>query len=1785
MKLHLPVALLTAVISAMAYGAEPAYTIDRTMGSDIQGGTYNNNDVIVNVTGGDFAKYNMGGVHTHRGIDGAIQGASETDVMPNDHNNIPTYGDIYLNVSGGENISWVIGEGVPTPVKVTGDKNINVTGGEIDYIVGGVNYASGTNGFTGVGNATTVSSKINDKGETVNTEAQWAHKDDSNPDINISVTGGTVGQIRGGNNNNSANVYNSLKYAQSTGTDLMTDKPWAVAGDVNISVGGDAVVGDGKKAIAGAGGSGHSVDGSVNIDITGGTINGNIYAGTTNIYTEVKSTSVAISGGTINGNVFGGGNYDDGADKASDYGLNPAEGPTVKGNTEVVLSGGTINGSVYAAGDKDIVEGDTRVVINGTQAKVTGDISGGGINGADVQGNSILAIKNSGGLGVSWDQFKDFNALEIENSQLALGTPDSGHKLSSQFQNVSVEHSNIFGNIDHAVLFEANDSVVDIKGSFTTKEGSSIKDSDGTMTVGGNATFNGTAIDNSSIVAAGDMYIQDATEVTNSQLSATNIGIYDGSVVNGGTITANKVVQLEGATVTTEGLTAQRLNVYEGSNLTLNGGSHTLSKNGAALVIKGESTMLVDNGAEVKSTQNTAQLAIESGTLKVDNGSTVDFSKGQTTIVGEYVNKADAAEGHIILDNESTFIGGATNAWLTSGSVELYGNSTMELCTSSKADHNYRTIIGLYDSNEFEILVSEGSTLTSSAYALVTNYMSNTTVNIKVDGVGADGNASTFTQKALTSWGRDTNTYLLDSGVDNNGNKPIPTSNNAVLNVTASNGGHFNIESGVTYIGSAQDKEIYGEHLNKTANFTISGEGSKVSFNQLEVYANTNIINADGTFKATDITVHEDALLTHVGSGKLTADSLTVNGAMKFGSTEGGRSQMEIANDATMANSTITNADVKVGGALTLNKGNVAGSTLTSTGGNMYIQDASTVTDSKLSATNIGIYDGSVVNGGTITAGKVVQLEGATVTTEGLSAQRLNVYEGSELTLNGGSHTLSKNGAALVIKGESTMLVDNGAVVKSTQNTAQMAIESGTLKVDNGSTVDFSKGQTTIVGEYVNKANAAEGHIILDNGSTFIGGATNAWLTSGSVELYGGSTMELCTSSKADHNYRTIIGLYDSNEFEILVSEGSTLTSSAYALVTNYMSNTAVAIKVDGAGSSFTQNAQTSWGRDTNTYLLDSGVDNNGNKPIPTSNNAVINVTASNGGHFNIESGMTYIGSAQDHEIYGDNLNKTANFTISGDGSKVSFKDVQVYANTVIENEGGSFTAEDLKVHEGATFSHEGNGKITASSIAVDGTMLIGSEAGGRSQMTLNVPVTGTASYSGKINGQLTINNADFIVKGEVASQFGIGIGGEGSMLVTGGSDVNLSRGTTLVLGRDGGAGKLTVADGSVLKGGSNNLWVYGNSEIHVTEGSNMEVCSGGDHNNYRVLLGLTNTGDATTEQTILVDKGASFTSHAYEFVSHFHGGSTVNIVADGANSTFTQANTMNTGTFMGTNKTTTYLLDSGYDSKGNKYGAVDHVKANITASNGGKVSFDSDVTYVGSAQDKAAGYTDKKLNISVDSTSSMTFGDMVIYADTTIDNKGSLTVDDITVYDGATVENLGSLSLDEVVLSDATLYNAGELAMNSLVMDNATLLFAATALDSCSTFIYNGAGLTGYGISNVSAADMIQNFGVVMSGDAAAGLLQQWGAEVEFSFTLAQGSDQFEKEFAYVLEQNLADFTITLGDVAELTVGADEIKDLKVEDTANGVVISGIAVIPEPTTATLSLLALAALAARRRRK
>ena len=397
-----------------------------------------------------------------------------------------------------------------------------------------------------------------------------------------------------------------------------------------------------------------------------------------------------------------------------------------------------------------------------------------------------------------------------------------------------------------------------------------------------------------------------------------------------------------------------------------------------------------------------------------------------------------------------------------------------------------------------------------------------------------------------------------------------------------------------------------------------------------------------------------------------------------------------------------------------------------------------------------------------------------------------------------------------------------------------------------------------------------------------------------------------------------------------------------------------------------------------------------------------------------------------------------------------------------------------------------------------------------------------------------------------------------------------------------------------------------------------------GTEYNYRTILGWDGH-----DMKVDISGGSTMTSAATQFITNYNSNTNVEIAVDGVGSKLTHEGKTETskssyalgysGEWVekevitgykdgvaqtkvaladkdtvgrvnsgeGTTETVAYLLDSGTDEFGAKKAAVNNVKTTIKATNGGAVEFGSNKTYIGSVQDKALGYTNKHAYLSVDSKSSMSFGDMEIYADTTIDNQGTFEAGAVTVYDGATLENLGSLSLSEVALAGGELFNAGTLELDSLVLEHASLLFAVSDWENAtSTIDYKGAELTNFRNLTVSINDMVDSYGIDLTGSAAEQLIAAGDEGFEFSFTLAKGSDLFEEQLAYVLnaEENLADFSITVGD-AVLRLADGELKDLKVTDTDAGVVISGTAIIPEPTTATLSLLALAALAARRRRK
>ena len=135
----------------------------------------------------------------------------------------------------------------------------NVSGGLVDYLVGGVNLTDSTNvrpGFT--------------PGQVQGVE--------------INISGGNVGQIRGGNSTSEG----ELAAAQHIGS-----------GGVSINISGGVIGKEGQQdAIRGAGGSYDGVEGKVSVNISGDAeIVGDVYAGARQA--KVDSTEVHISGGTI----------------------------------------------------------------------------------------------------------------------------------------------------------------------------------------------------------------------------------------------------------------------------------------------------------------------------------------------------------------------------------------------------------------------------------------------------------------------------------------------------------------------------------------------------------------------------------------------------------------------------------------------------------------------------------------------------------------------------------------------------------------------------------------------------------------------------------------------------------------------------------------------------------------------------------------------------------------------------------------------------------------------------------------------------------------------------------------------------------------------------------------------------------------------------------------------------------------------------------------------------------------------------------------------------------------------------------------------------------------------------------------------------------------------------------------------------------------------------------------------------------------------------------------------
>lgn len=226
------VGTVSAAILSQAYpNQEISFTLSEEMAQSATAGA-----VTVTVGKGDYSETNMfvnskpgyiaGAAHL---VDGVLNTSMSNDVTKNPDNPykgqlyssttiiVGTQGDSEENAPVG--IRALLGEGIACN-SVVGDKNIIVNSGKIGTIYGGVSYES------------LKSSNLSFVGNTIGGN-MYAYKDASNPaDVNITVNGGSVDQIRGGNSGKHLDyIAKVCQAAAAAGTldELMANKPWSIS--------------------------------------------------------------------------------------------------------------------------------------------------------------------------------------------------------------------------------------------------------------------------------------------------------------------------------------------------------------------------------------------------------------------------------------------------------------------------------------------------------------------------------------------------------------------------------------------------------------------------------------------------------------------------------------------------------------------------------------------------------------------------------------------------------------------------------------------------------------------------------------------------------------------------------------------------------------------------------------------------------------------------------------------------------------------------------------------------------------------------------------------------------------------------------------------------------------------------------------------------------------------------------------------------------------------------------------------------------------------------------------------------------------------------------------------------------------------------------------------------------------------------------------------------------------------------------------------------------------------
>lgn len=231
-------------------------------------------------------------------------------------------------------------------------------------------------------------------------------------------------------------------------------------------------------------------------------------------------------------------------------------------------------------------------------------------------------------------------------------------------------------------------------------------------------------------------------------------------------------------------------------------------------------------------------------------------------------------------------------------------------------------------------------------------------------------------------------------------------------------------------------------------------------------------------------------------------------------------------------------------------------------------------------------------------------------------------------------------------------------------------------------------------------------------------------------------------------------------------------------------------------------------------------------------------------------------------------------------------------------------------------------------------------------------------------------------------------------------------------------------------------------------------------------------------------------------------------------------------------------------------------------------------------------GFGDAAQSLKVDNKGTISSGDEVeIKGSTEFSNAGTLSAaGDITITGNANFENTGLLDTEGYLHLTATggMTNAGTIEGTTWIHGDGAQLTAVDGSTMQTVFLYNGSLVIEGAVNSGKISDYGVGGGeIVFTMD---GVLNMNGKVVSLTntdivllvdFDITDGD--LTSDFSFLQKD---DFFINAG---ATTFGSNT--TIVLRDSEGHEAVREVASIPEPTTATLSLLALAALAARRRRK